>query len=274
MTDSRFAISNIALPAYDHTAYLPAIADLGIRGLEVAPSRVWQDTWGGLSPSDVAAYRRSVEAAELQVVGFHSLFFDHPDMGIFKDPSMRKRTLDFLVHLSGVCRDLGGRTLIYGGGRRREGQSAEDATAIALDFLSEFVGKIAEHGTCLCFEPLGPEDTDFVNSAYESLELVKQIDHAAFRVQLDAKALVTNNEVSEAVFTDCHSHLVHFHVNEPGLDVLGATGTIDHAFLGAQLRRIQYDGFISIEQKMLDALDPLCSIRTSAEALHLHYGTH
>ena len=56
----------------------------------------------------VRAYRRDVEAAGLRVVGLHSLFYDHPELGLFRDAERRDRSLDFLVHLSAVCRDLGG----------------------------------------------------------------------------------------------------------------------------------------------------------------------
>ena len=109
------AISNIALPAYDHAAELGRLRDLGMEGLEVAPSRVWRDTWHGLTAADVSAYRHAVETAGLRVVGLHSLFFDQPDLGLFKAPEIRRQSLDFLEHLSAVCRDLGGRTLIYRG---------------------------------------------------------------------------------------------------------------------------------------------------------------
>src|SRR4051812_18082931 len=110
----RLSISNIALTAFDHLAELSALPALGLSGLEVAPSRVWQDTWHGLKAADVAAYRRNVESAGLRVVGLHSLFWDQRELGLFRDQDTRGRTIDFLAHLSGVCRDLGGRTLIYG----------------------------------------------------------------------------------------------------------------------------------------------------------------
>ena len=59
----RFAVSNIGLPAYDHTSLLGAVRNLGLEGVEVAPSRVWRDTWHGLSGSDVRAYRKAIEDA-------------------------------------------------------------------------------------------------------------------------------------------------------------------------------------------------------------------
>ena len=104
---------------------------MGFTGLEVAPSRQWQDTWRGLSASAVKTYRCEIEAAGLCCVGLHSLFYDHPHLGLFRDPDSRKKSLDFLVHLSGVCRDLGGRTLIWGGGRNRGDVPLADAVTTA-----------------------------------------------------------------------------------------------------------------------------------------------
>ena len=59
----KLAVSNIALSAYGHAAELGRLTELGLAGVEVAPSRVWRDTWRGLTPEKVRAYRRDVEAA-------------------------------------------------------------------------------------------------------------------------------------------------------------------------------------------------------------------
>ena len=125
----KFAISNIALSAFDHVAELPRLAELGLDGLEVAPSRIWQDTWQGLDARSVDANRKQVELSGLPVVGLHSLFFDHQELRLCKGAEIEKKTAAFLIHRPGVCRDLGGRTLIWGGGRNRSGAS----TALAID---------------------------------------------------------------------------------------------------------------------------------------------
>lgn len=267
----KYAVSNIALPAFDHAAELGRLAGFGISAVEVAPSRIWHDTWRGLTNADVAAYRRDIEDAGLKVVGLHSLFFDHPELGLFKEPSARTESLDFLTHLSGVCRDLGGRTLIYGGGRRRGAVSEAEARRETVAFFGELCQRIGDHGTCFCFEPLGPKDTDFINSALESFAIAEQINHPAVRVQLDTKALVENNEAVAATFTAVAPMLVHYHANEPGLNVLGSSGTIDHKALGGMLHEIGYDGFVSIEQRMLSPDAPLDDIAASARVLQTCY---
>jgi len=263
----KFAVSNIALSAYDHTDDFGPLADMGLSGLEVAPSRVWRDTWKGLTTHEVSDYRHRAEQAGLRIVGLHSLFFDRPELGLFKDPAARAESMDFLTHLSRVCRDLGGRTLIYGGGRKRGNLPASEARIEAIDFFGELSKRIEDHGTCFCFEPLGPADSDFINSALESLDIVTEVASPTLAVQLDAKALVENGEARADTFRAVAENLVHFHSNEPGLKILGSSGTVDHAALGGMLKDIGYDGYVSIEQRMMDEADPLAAVRQSAQHL-------
>lgn len=268
----KFAASNIALPAYDHANELGQLRQMGLQGIEVAPSRVWRDTWEGLAAHDVEAYRRNVEAAGLKVVGLHSLFFDHPDLGLFCAEEFRAQTLEFMVHLSVLCRDLGGKTLIYGGGRRRGDIPEDEAYKRTIDFCGTLNARIQAHGTCYCFEPLGPQKMDFINTVEDSLRIVRAIDSPALRLQLDAEAMADNDEISERTFLAAKPYLVHVHANEPGFNTLGSSGKIDHAAIGAHLRDIGYEGFVSIEQKMLSEQDPLADLARSIAVLSNCYG--
>lgn len=264
-----FAISNIGLPAYDHNGLFTELAECGVEGLEVAPSRVWRDT-SRVTSAEIVAYRHAAEAAGLRIVGLHSLFFDRPELGLFRTAERRHETLDFLVHLSAICRDLGGRTLIWGGGRRR-GQLPRDAAFDeAVDFVGEFCTRIDSHGTCLCFEPLGPADSDFINSVHDVLEIVGAVGHRRFGVQLDAKALYENGEDELATFSAARDRLIHFHANQPGLLSLDV-GPVNHASMGACLHQIGYSGFVSIEQRLTDEADPMSAIRRSVAVLKRCY---
>ncbi len=268
----RLAVSNIALPPFGGAAEFEKLAAFGIDGLEIAPSRRWEDTWHGLSAGDVEALRSEAEECGLTIVGLHSLFFDHPDLGLFRDRTTRAASLDFLTHLSGVCRDLGGHTLIWGGGRRRGQMPLDQARDEARSFITELCRRIEDHGTCICFEPLGPNDSDFINSTYDALALAQDIDHRAFAVQLDAKALVDNGEARRGTFDDVAARLVHFHANEPGLGVLGTSGTVDHAAFGDWLRNLDYSGFVSLEQRQLNDAAPFDDIERSLMLMKRCYG--
>lgn len=267
----KFAVSNIALPAFEHTTELAQLSEIGIEGLEVAPSRVWRDTWRGLKSQDVSNYKKLVESKGLRIIGLHSLFFDHADLGLFKNKELREETLAFMTFLSCICRDLGGTTLIYGGGRKRWNLPLESAFVEAIEFFNELCFQIKDHGTIYCFEPLGPNDTDFINLVSDSIRVVETVRSPSLRVQLDAKALVENAEVEASVFEAASPYLVHFHANEPGLGILGSTGLVDHAVLGGMLKRIGYDQFVSIEQRMISETNPIQPISDSMQVLKANY---
>lgn len=268
----RLACSNIGLPPYDHAGMLPRLASLGVTGLEVAPSRIWRDTWTGLDAAEVTAYRRAADSAGLQIVGLHSLFFDHPEMSVTKGGETLERTIAFTRHLSALCRDLGGRTLVYGGGRRRGDVPPEAARAGLMAYLDAVLPTLESHRTILCFEPLGANDTDFLNTAAECIDLVEAVGHPALGIQLDAKALVDNGEAGAAIFQRVAGRLDHYHANDPGLVVVGSTRAVDHAALGRHLAAISYQGWVSIEQRMLSEDDPLADLAASIAATAASYG--
>ena len=65
----KFAVSNIALPAYSHFDELVQLGTVGLQRIEVAPSRVWRKIWKGLSGKMVTQYRADVERAGLRIIG-------------------------------------------------------------------------------------------------------------------------------------------------------------------------------------------------------------
>ena len=106
----KFSISNIALPAFDHADDFGRLVEFGLDGIEVAPSRVWRDTWHELTTVEVFDYRQRIENAGLGVVGLPPLFYDPPELGLFTEPALRVRSPAFLHRTSKVCRAPAGRT--------------------------------------------------------------------------------------------------------------------------------------------------------------------
>jgi sugar phosphate isomerase/epimerase len=268
----KHSISNIALPSYSHDSELPALAEMGFEGLEVAPSRVWEDTVN-LSFFEVDKYRSKVESAGLKILGLHSLFFDQPKLGLFRGLEVRAKTIDFLSHLSKVCSDLGGKTLVYGSpqARKRNDLSIKEADEEAISFFKELSKAIESHGTCFVIEALGENETDYINSARHALKISKAVNRDELKNHLDAKAVVDAKEAEIGFFRELAPTLVHYHANDPGLGVLGETFKVDHHLLGKLLRDIDYQGYVSIEQRMLDGQDPLHAIGLSYFILNSCY---
>jgi sugar phosphate isomerase/epimerase/Fe-S cluster biogenesis protein NfuA len=243
----RLAVSNLVLPAGDHASLLGRLRGLGVAGLDVAPHRVWAGAWP--EAGAVTAYRRAVEAAGLEIVGLHALLDDRPDLGLFLGAGAQERTVDALVRLSALCRDLGGRTLIFGAGRRRGAMPGHTAWAECRDVLERLLPRIEDHGTLLCFEPLGPSDTDFCNTARECRFLADHMDHPSLGFQLNARAQIENNDTGHSAFAALRGRLNHFHANEPGLAALGSSGRVDHADFRRHLAANTYEGWVTLVQR-------------------------
>lgn len=251
----KFAVSNLALPALDHSHLLPYLRPMGIAGIEIAPAHTWSD----LSPHNVVTYRDAVQSSGLEIVGLHDLLAARPDLGIFTDQETTLRTVDYLEQLSAICRDLGGHTLVFGSaGRHRGDLTLEHAWTICEAFFELLLPKIEDHGTVLCLEPSGISDSDFCLTARECRLLAEHLDHASFGYQLNSKAQVENDDTGHASFAALRGRLNHFHANEPGLVPFGTSGRVNHPDCRRHLAAISYKGWVTMAQRVGN--DPLANV--------------
>src|SRR5947209_11811131 len=116
----RYAICNETYENWEHARVCATTAELGYKGLEIAPFT--------LAPriTDVFAerrreLRRQAEQHGLEIIGLHGLLAKTEGfMGTSPDPAVRGRTAEYLGELARCCRDLGGRLMVFGSpGQRR-----------------------------------------------------------------------------------------------------------------------------------------------------------
>lgn len=254
----KLAVSNAALPPVGHLDLLPRLAGMGIGALEVVPAQAWDDP-AAIGPEEVAAYGRAAEQAGLRVIGLHGLLAGMPGLGLFGGLDGRRATMDYLVHLSGLCRDLGGRSLILES-RWLRGRPMSTAWTEARDFLEELLPRIEAHGTVLCFAPLPAARGDFCRTATECRILAGAVDHASFGHHLGLTAMCDNAEMVHAPFAGVRGKLDHVHLDEPGFVELGSSGVVDHADFRRHLAAISYLDWISVVQRWHGVADPLVSL--------------
>jgi sugar phosphate isomerase/epimerase/Fe-S cluster biogenesis protein NfuA len=246
----KLALSNLALPPFHHLSLLPHLRALGVEGLEIAPDHTWSrpQLGGSFSPSELGVYHLAAKSAGLEIVGLHALIGGRPELGIPDDLDAQKRTLEHLVHLSAVCRDLGGRTLILDS--RWRGQLNEKTAWLQTrEFLERLLPRIEDHGTILCFAPLAADEGDFCRRGRECYMLANAIDHSAFGLHMSTAGLTANGESGHANFAAARGRLDHFHIDEPGRVRLGASGAVDHVDMRCHLSAITYQGWVSIVQR-------------------------
>ena len=268
----KIAVSNIALPSYNHIKELYELREMGFRGLEVAPSKVWYKV-NDVTPKQVSTYRKQVENSGLKVIGIHSLFFAQPHLGLFRGSDIRKNTIKFLIHLSNICADLGGKFLVFGSpqARKRDSLSIKSADLEAISFFSELSNHIKNHGTYVVIEALGKTETDYITSLKHAYKIINKVNRPELQGHLDAKAVFDASEANSNIFNKIKSKLQHVHINHPGLGILKNNGKVDHRLFSALLRDIGYNKFLSLEQRMLNLEHPMLAIKKSYRIIESYY---
>jgi Xylose isomerase-like TIM barrel len=244
----RLAVSNLMFPAFDHLPLLSYLPDYGVMGLEVSPLHAFRGAAGGIAAADVEAYRRGVTRAGLRVVGLHGLtasplVVDDLALGV-----ARHAALGWLEHMSAVCRDLGGQTLVLTARTRRE--LREQAALLVLrDFIEELLPRIEVHGTILALAPLCNDEGNVCASPRACHVLASALDHGSFALNLRAAAVSEGGKVDHVTFAQARGKVLIYHADEPGLVPLGSSGTVDHTGLRLHLEGIAYRGYVSVVQR-------------------------
>lgn len=246
----RLAISGISWEPRDDDAVAAVLAKRGVDAIELAPTKLWPRL-DEAPEQAVRAYARTWADRGVRIVALQALLFGRPDLVLFGEPAARERTLQFLMRVIEIAEWLGAGVLVFGSPKNRlvgdmpRAQAKEIATA-----FFRALGRCArEHGTLFCIEP-NPKDygCDFVQTAAEGAELVREVNEPGFRLHLDAGALCLNHEDPGAAIAGGREWLAHFHISEPHLVPLGSGGT-DHASMAEALRAHDYRGVVSVEMR-------------------------
>jgi len=108
------------------------------------------------------------------------------------------------------------------------------------------VGQAEQRGVTICFEPLGPAETNFINSAEAALEFVARLPSPAFKIILDVKAMCAETKPIPQIIRETWPHFAHFHANDKNLKGPGF-GDVDFVPIAATLKELGYGGFVSVE---------------------------
>jgi sugar phosphate isomerase/epimerase len=246
----KFALCNEMFERRPMAEIASVAAKLGYHGIEVAPFTL------GPSATEITAAkrretRRAIEDHGLETVGLHWLFAGPAGLHMTTpDQATWQRTRDYLAALLDLCRDLGGKVLVLGSPKQRnvlDNQTKEGAWKRAVELLSSVVDRAGQLGLTICFEPLAPAETNFINTVEEGMKLVREVDHPSLKIHLDVKAMCSENKPVPAVIRSVNVEDVgHFHVNDPNLYGPGM-GEVDYAPIAQAVRDLGYDKWLSVE---------------------------
>jgi sugar phosphate isomerase/epimerase len=245
----KFAICNEIFQGWNMEDILAYAARIGYAGVEIAPYT--------LAPSvtDISAgeRRRLRECAArhgVAIVGIHwvlvkpeGLYLNHPDR------ARRERTAQYFCDLVDFCADLGGQVMVVGSPKQRNilpGVSPEQAREWAAATFRPAVARAEQRAVTICFEPLAPAETNFINTAAEALQFIQLVPSPRFRIILDVKAMCSEAKPIPQIIRESWPHFAHVHANDRNLKGPGF-GEVDFRPIAAALREVGYQGFVSVE---------------------------
>jgi sugar phosphate isomerase/epimerase len=246
----KLGICNELFEEMEFSQVCRLVKSLGYQGLEIAPFTL------AAKITDVRSERRRelkamVEDAGLQTIGLHWLLAKTEGLYLTSPkPAVRRATGEYLVALAEATRDLGGTLMVLGSPKQRNllpGVTFNQAVDHAVDVFAQVMPAIAAAGVDLCFEPLGPDDTDFINTCDQAAYLVRQVGHPHFKLHMDVKAQSSERGTTVPELILKHAREAgHFHAQDVNLRGPGM-GQVNFKPIMQALVDSGYSGWVSVE---------------------------
>jgi sugar phosphate isomerase/epimerase len=245
----NFAICNEIFRDWKIEEVLGYASRLGYRAVEIAPFTL-ANSVTEISSSDRQRIREAAQRHQIEIAGIHwvlvkpeGLYMNHPDAGI------RRRTANYFCDLVAFCADIGGKVMVVGSPKQRNllpGISFEQGQDWAAATFRDAVALAEQRQVTICFEPLAPGETNFINTAQEAIAFVQRLPSANFQIILDVKAMCSESKPIPRVIQESWPHFAHFHANDKNLKGPGF-GDVDFKPIASALKGVGYRGLVSVE---------------------------
>jgi sugar phosphate isomerase/epimerase len=245
----KFSICNEIFKDWKLEDTLAYAARLGYDGVEIAPFTL-ANSVADIPASSRQAMREAAARNKIAIAGIHwvlvkpeGLYINHPDR------SIRDRTAKYFCDLVNFCADLGGKIMVVGSPKQRnvmQDVTREQATEWAAVTFRPAVMQAEQRDVTICFEPLAPAETNFINTAADALQFVQRVPSPRFKIILDVKAMCSESKPIPQIIHDSWPHFAHFHANDRNLKGPGF-GDVDFKPIAAALKEVGYQGFVSVE---------------------------
>ena len=237
--------------------------------VEIAPFTIARSVTD-ISAADRVRIKDSAARAGIGISGLHWVLVQVEGLYLTSpDAAVRAKTGRYFVDLVECCADLGGTRIVVGSPKQRnilDGVAPEQAWVWATDVFRDAVKRAEDRGVVVCFEPLAPSETNFVNTAAEGIRFAEQFASPAMSVILDVKAMSSEDKPVPQIIRESAGKFQYFHANDRNLKGPGF-GDVDFVPIAAALRDAGYDGTVSVEVFIFDE-GPEVIATKSLEYLH------
>jgi D-psicose/D-tagatose/L-ribulose 3-epimerase len=246
----KIAVSNLAWDSDEEQHVAQLMQSLGIEGLEIAPTKVWESPLSTLSPERKQVRDRWNDRG-IAIVSLQAVLFGRDDLRLFESAGSRAAMLDYLRGMIELAYDLGATRIVFGSPRNRARgvMSRTDANAIAVPFLRRIGDFAVESGVVFCVEPNPAQyGCDWITTVEEGHGLMLEVDHKGIALNADSGGITLAREDPSVVIPGSAANIAHFHISEPELAPIGTGGVAHPAFAG-ELRAAGYEGWVSVEMR-------------------------
>lgn len=242
------AISNIAWEVDEDEAVAALLAANAVKVIDVAPGKYFPDPELATA-AQIHRVRSWWQDRGIRLHGMQALLFGTSGLNMFGAEDVQAAMLRRLAAVCRVAGELGVGPLVFGSPRNRDRSGLDDAAtrSTALSFFRRLGDIAATHGVTICLEP-NPRQyhCNFMTTSDETAAVVREVAHAAVRMQLDTGALTINGEDPDLVVRRHAELFGHIHASEPDLVPLGDGGT-DHRRMAALLSEEPGSRVVTIE---------------------------
>jgi sugar phosphate isomerase/epimerase len=245
----KFAICNEIFRDWKIEDIFAFGAKLGYSAIEIAPFTL-ANSVNDISADERNRIRDEAARNDIEIAGIHwvlvkpeGLYINHPDAGI------RQKTALYLQALVDFCADVGGKVMVVGSPKQRNiiaGVSPEQASEWALQTFKDAIKQAEQRNITICFEPLSPIDTNFINTAHDALQFIQRAQSPNFQIILDVKAMCSETKPIPQIISESWPHFAHFHANDKNLKGPGF-GDVKYEPIVAALKNVGYDRYVSVE---------------------------
>jgi sugar phosphate isomerase/epimerase len=246
----KIGICNELFEGMEFSQVFRLLKQIGYDGVELAPFTL-SSSITELSGERRRELKALIHDAGLETIGLHWLLAKTEGLYLTSpDTRVRRATGDYLIALAEATRDLGGTLMVLGSPKQRNllpGVSYDQALAYAVEVFHRVMPAIGAMDVDLCFEPLAPNDTDFVNTCEQATKLVAQVIDPHFKLHMDVKAQSSETGASVPELIRKYARDAgHFHAQDVNLRGPGM-GQVDFKPIMRALVDSGYKRWVSVE---------------------------
>jgi D-psicose/D-tagatose/L-ribulose 3-epimerase len=159
------------------------------------------------------------------------------------------KTEAYLDKALGRAAQLGVKVIVLGSPKSKnvpEGYPMDKAWSQLVELLRNIDPLVRTRGITVVIEPLNKGESNIINTAAEGLRLAKAADRENIKLLIDYYHLVMEKEDPEIIL-DAGSYIKHIHFANPAGRVYPAEKVDGYVLFMDLLKRIGYEGRISVE---------------------------